>query len=123
MSLIPLSTAIIGANPFYASSAAMYGFIMLMTTLSFAIMRTYTMKKGLVHRDKDKKLTLNIFKVSIKARTKSFFGAAAYLLSIPLAFINVYLSFVCFAIPPIIFFIPDGIDDEAMANRISEKNG
>src|SRR5215217_3366336 len=112
MSLIPLATALIGANPKAPDSAALYGAIMLMTTLSFAIMRSYTLKKNLVHSDQDHEINKKIRWVSLKARTKSFIATASYLLSVPLAYVSVYLAYVFFLIPPAIFFIPDGIDDE-----------
>ena len=122
MSLIPLTTAMVGANPKAADAAAVYGAVMLMTTLSFAIMRSYTLKKNLVHKTKNREVSDTIRGVSLRARTKTFIGAAAYLLSVPLAYVSVYLSYVFFLIPPIIFFIPDGIDDESLAEKIGEKN-
>lgn len=122
MSLIPYTTALMGANPLLAPSAALYGFVMLMTTFSLALMRNHTLKKKLVHRDEDRRLTTTIYRVSLKARTKNWLGVGAYLLSIPLAYIYIYLAFICFLIPPIIFFIPHGIDDEKLAARVEEKN-
>lgn len=123
MSLIPFGTAMVGANPSLAISIALYGFIMMMTTLSFAIMRSYTLEKDLIHSDEDKALTDKVYTVSIKGKTKNYIGTAAYLVSIPLAYVNIYLAYACFIIPPILFFIPDGIDDEKIAERIEEKNG
>ena len=122
MSFIPLATAFVGSNPLIDESVAFYGLVMLMTTFSFAVMRTYSIRKRLIHRDPDKMLTAKIYRVTIKAKTKSYFGALAYLASIPLAFYNVYFSFACFAVPPILFFIPDGIDDEELSEKIMEKN-
>lgn len=122
MSLIPYATALIGANPLLEASAALYGFIMLMTTLSLALMRNHTLRKKLVHRDKDRALTTTVYRVSLQARTKNWIGVGAYLLSVPLAYVNIYLAFVCFFIPPVIFFIPHGVDDEKLAERIEEKN-
>jgi uncharacterized membrane protein len=122
MSLIPYATALMGANPLLAASAALYGFIMLLTTLSLALMRNHTLKRKLVHHDQDKALTTTVYRVSIKARTKNWLGAVAYLLSIPLAYVDIYFAFICFLIPPIIFFIPHGVDDEKLAARIEEKN-
>jgi len=122
MSLIPITTALISANPLLAESVAFYGFIMLMTTLSFAIMRSHTIRKNLVHKDKDKEITREIRGVTLKGRTKSFIGAAAYLCSVPLAYVSVYAAYFCFAVAPVIFFIPDGIDNEMLANKIEEKN-
>jgi hypothetical protein len=96
---------------------------MLMTTFAFAIMRAYSIRKKLVHQDKDKDVTKKIYNVSFRARAKSYAGTIAYLLAVPLAFVNVYISFACFVVPPVLFFIPDGIDDEELAEKISDKNG
>jgi hypothetical protein len=60
--------------------------------------------------------------VSIKARRKSIIGTAIYLISIPLAYVHVYLSYLCFLIPPVIFFIPEGIDNEQLAEKVAKKN-
>jgi uncharacterized membrane protein len=122
MSLIPLVTAIVGANPMLADSVAVYGIIMLLTTLSLALMRWYTLRKNLVHKVENKTLAKKIYSVSLKAKTKSYIGVAAYLVSIPLAYVSIYLAYLCFVIPAIIFFIPDGIDDEELAEKIIEKN-
>ena len=122
MSLIPLGTAMVSANPKIPDSAAVYGSILLLTTISFAIMRVYTLRKNLVHKDRDKQVTDTIRWVSLKARTKSIIGSLAYLCAIPLAYVNVYLAYFIFLIPPIIFFIPDGIDDERLAQKIEDKN-
>lgn len=122
MSLIPLGTAMVSANPKIPDSAAVYGSILLLTTISFAIMRVYTLRKNLVHKDRDKQVTDTIRWVSLKARTKSIIGSLAYLCAIPLAYVNVYLTYFIFLIPPVIFFIPDGIDDEGLAQKIEDKN-
>jgi uncharacterized membrane protein len=123
MSLIPISTAFVGANPMISEAVAFYGFIMLMTTFAFAIMRSYSIRKKLVHHDRDRSITIKIYRVSLKARTKSYIGAIGYLCSVPLAYVSVYLSFACFVVAPVLFFIPDGIDDEQLAEKISDKNG
>ena len=122
LSLIPMATEILGTRPFLSYSSVVYGFVMLMTTLAFTIMRIHASKKGLVHTDENPALTRKIQKLSIKAKTKSMIGTAAYLLSLPLALVSVYGSFLCFIIPPIIFFIPDGIDDDVLAEKIAKKN-
>jgi uncharacterized membrane protein len=122
MSLIPISTAFLGANPEDSDVVALYGAIMLMTTLSFAIMRSYTLKKNLVHKDPNKEIARQIRWVSLKARTKSFLATASYLVAVPLAYVNVHLCYIFLLIPAGIFFIPDGIDDEKLAQKIEDKN-
>lgn len=122
MSLIPLATAMIGANPLLPDTVAIYGFIMLMTTLSFAVMRSHTLKKNLVHTDRSAAITREIRWVTLKARTKTYIGTGAYFCSIPLAYLSVYAAYFCFLLTAIIFFIPDGIDDEELAQKIVDKN-
>ncbi len=122
MSLIPFASGVMGANPLLPTSAALYGFIMLMTTLSLALIRQYTLRKGLIHHDEDPSLDSKIHAASRHGTTKTYLGTAAYLLSIPLAFVSIWLAYLCFVIPPVIFFMPHGIDDEKLAARIEEKN-
>lgn len=121
ISIIPIATAIFGANPFLPTTVAIYGAVMLMTTLSFTVMRLHVSRKKLTHKDEDERLTKKIIKVSLKARTKSILGTLAYLLSIPLAFVSVYASYAFFVIPMAIFMIPDGVDDEKLAEKIADQ--
>jgi uncharacterized membrane protein len=122
LSLIPFATYIVGSNPFISISAIIYGIVMLLTNCSFLLMRHYSIRKDLVHKDKNRELTVNIFRVSMKARTKALLGTITYLVAIPLAYVSVYIAYICYTIPPIIFFIPDGIDDEKLAEKVAEKN-
>lgn len=119
LSLIPFATAIVGANPFIPLSPAIYGLVMLLTTASFVLMRSYSIRNKLVHIDKDKEIRRKIYKVSIRARTKGIIGASVYAASIPLAYVNVFIAYFLFAIPAIIFFIPEGIDSEKLVSNIS----
>ncbi|MBT1702167.1 TMEM175 family protein [Chryseosolibacter indicus] len=121
ISIIPVTTTMIGANPSDPLSVALYGGVMLLTTILLSVMRVYAERKALIHKEDDKNLNSKIFRMTSKARKKNYIGIVAYLISIPLAFISVYISFACFVIPPIIFFIPDGVDDEKLAEKIAEK--
>jgi uncharacterized membrane protein len=122
LSLIPFATSIVGANPFITISPVIYGSVMLLTTLSFMLMLVYSYRKQLMHKDSDRKLVFHIKKASLNAMKKAFIGSVVYLVAIPIAYINIYLSYFCFLIPPILFFIPKGIDDEELAERVAEKN-
>lgn len=122
MSLIPFVTGVLGGNPWLATSTALYGFIMLMTTLSLSFMHSHTLNKHLVHTDKELDVEKKIEKVSIKGKTKTYVGSAAYLASVPLAFVSVYLSYICFIIPIVLFLWPEGIDEEKLADKVIEKN-
>jgi hypothetical protein len=51
---------------------------------------------------------------------KSLVGAAVYGLSIPLAFISVYLSMAAFLIVPALFFMPDPVPGQAELEGIEK---
>lgn len=121
ISLVPLATATISANEKLPQAIAFYGAVLLLTTITLAIMRSYTIRKGLIHRDKDRTLDGKVRWVTMRSRTKSYVGAGAYLLAIVFAFININVAYLLFLLPPIIFFIPDGIDDEKLAEKLEEK--
>jgi len=122
MSLIPFVTGLIGANPVLPVSIALYGFIMLITSITLTYMRSYTIKKGLVHTDEEVKGKKKIQKAFIKSRTHNYMGSLVYLLSIPLAFVSVYISYACFIIPIILFLWPAKIDEEKLEEKIIKKN-
>src|SRR3954471_2021241 len=54
LSLIPFATAIVGSNPFIAVSALIYGIVMLLTNSSFLLMRHYSLRKKLLHTDRNR---------------------------------------------------------------------
>ena len=122
VSLIPFATAIVGTNPFIPIAPAIYGSVMLLTTLSLTLMRSYSIRKKLLHTDRDKSVNLKISRISIRSRTKAIIGTLVYLISIPLAYMNVYFSYAVFIIPPIIFFIPEGTANEKLAEKLVQKN-
>ena len=121
-SLIPFTTALIGANPLLSISVALYGGVLLMTSFSLAVMRAYAMNKQLMHRDKDKALTREIAVISRREKVKTFLATAAYLAAVVAAYINIYVAYFFLLIPPILFFLPNGLDNEDLANRVIEKN-
>ncbi len=120
-SLIPFATSIVGSNPFLTLSPAIYGAVMFLTNLSFLIMRDYSIRNKLLHKDSNRELTRRIVRVSFRGRTKSIIAVVLYLTSIPLAFVSVYLSYACMLIPPVIFFIPEAIDVDEEKIKSDEK--
>lgn len=122
LSLIPFPTSMLSGNPFLPESTAFYGIVLFMVAFSFAILRGYAVKRGLMHKGDGKLIQRQIAKVNKRAKLKNWVGMGAYFISIPLAYVSVYASFACFVIPPVLFFIPDGIDDEQLAEEINDKN-
>jgi uncharacterized membrane protein len=122
LSLIPFPTAMLGTNPFLPDSSAIYGIVLLMNAVAFAVMRHYVISRKLMF-DKDTiQFKKEINKVNERAKQKLIATIFLYFLSVPLAYYSVYFSFVCFIIPPILFFIPDGVDDEQLEEQIIEKS-
>lgn len=122
MSLIPLATSILGAYPLLPFSTALYGIVMLMTTFTLSFMRAYTIKKQLVHTDEVKEIEEKIYEVSAADKTKNHIATTAYLLSVALAFVSVYVSYFCFLIPIVLFLWPASIDEEKLSEKVIEKN-
>ncbi len=122
LSLIPFATALIGSNSFTPVAPALYGTVLFLTSVTFLVMKHYSLRKKLLHTDTSRELTYKIFKVSVMGRKKTIIGSIIYLIAIPLSFINVYAAYICFIIPAILFFIPDAIDNVVLAEKLSEKN-
>jgi uncharacterized membrane protein len=122
VSLIPFATGIVGTHFDVPWSPVIYGAVMFLATGSLIVMRQHSLRKSLLHKDQDKALTNQVHKVFLKGRKKAVIGAVIYLVAIPLSFVNVYVAYACFVVPPLLFFIPEGIDDEKLAERVDEKN-
>jgi len=120
--LIPFVTGNMGANPLLPISTALYGWVMLMTTVSLAWMRSHTINKKLVHTDEERIVKKKLLNLSLKERNQSFISSAVYLISIPVAYVSVYISYLCFLVPVILFLIPSSLDEESIADKIIQKN-
>lgn len=109
MSLIPFPTAMLGENPFLPEACLMYGAVMLMNAIAFRALWLYVDKYKLMYTENNTMLNKEIDEVNKRVRVKNLAAIAAYLISIPLAYISVYLSYICFLVLPSMFFIPDGV--------------
>lgn len=95
MSLIPLPTAFLSKYPFMPQAAMFYGFIMFMNAFAFMLMRRYIEVKA------------KLIPYNHLVQKSNLIASALYLLSIPLAFISVYLPYIIFVGIPIWYFLPD----------------
>lgn len=118
LSLIPFPTNMLGINPTLSYSTATYGAILFMAAFAMTLLRGYAIRNSLMHVKREKSLNKTIDKVNRSARIKNFIGMGAYLVSIPASFWSVYAAYACFTIMPLLFFIPDGIDDEQLAEKV-----
>lgn len=106
MSLIPFVTSFIGASPLLPQASAAYGLVFFFCATSFALLRNYAAgKANLVHE------TISTQRMR-RAQQKNLLGVSLYLLAALAAFLSVYISFVCFLIVPVMYFIPEKIIHE-----------
>jgi uncharacterized membrane protein len=122
LSLIPFTTAIVSANPQLEVSVSLYAAVLVCNSGCFFLMRHYTLRRHLVHEDKDAELTREIQQVSRRARRKALAGLFLYAGAVLLAWVNVYLAYACIVLPPTLFFLPEGIDKEVLAEKVAQKN-
>lgn len=102
MSIIPLCTNFIGANPLLWQTSSFYGIIFFMSALSFTMLRNYLLKKHLLHDRFSKE-------AHIKVRNKNRIALSIYLLAASTSIVSVYLSFVLFLVVPAMYFVPEKI--------------
>lgn len=95
MSLIPLPTAFLAAHPSLPQAAALYGAIMFLNALAFQLLRHYVEVKA-------KWIPINTM-----LQKSNKISTLLYLLSIPLAFTSVFLSYIIFIGIPAWYFLPD----------------
>lgn len=123
LSLIPFPTDLLGEAPMLTYSAAIYGVILFMASFSFLLLRGYAIRHNLMYVAEEKVLNRKLNKVTRRAILKNYIGMGAYLLSIAASFWSIYAAYACFTVAPVLFFIPDGIDAEALNDKIDEQTG
>jgi uncharacterized membrane protein len=98
MSLIPLSTAVFAANPFLPLAVAFYGAVLTANAVSFTQLHYYTVLLGAAgHGPRP------IQRLLLK---RDLVATLLYGLSVPLAYVSIYLSWAIFAALPAIYFSP-----------------
>jgi uncharacterized membrane protein len=95
MSLIPLPTAFLAKYPNSYQAVMLYGFVMFLTSLSFLLMRRYV------------EITAKFISYNPKLHRNNLISVSLYLVSIPLSYISVYLSFIIFVGIPLWYFLPE----------------
>lgn len=95
MSLIPLPTAFLAEHILLKEAVMFYGFIMFLNAFAFFLMRRHIEVK------------LKMIAYNKMIQTSNIISVSLYALSIPLAFLSVYISYLIFIGIPIWYFIPD----------------
>ncbi|MFD1612555.1 TMEM175 family protein [Sphingomonas tabacisoli] len=97
VSLIPMAARFFGSKVMSANAAALYGLVLLFCTASFGFLRVHAIKLA------EEELHRSIHRQVLR---KIWLTVAVYAASIPLSLLDVRLSWVCFLITPVMFFVP-----------------
>lgn len=95
MSLIPLPTSFLAKHPFLFQAVAFYGLVMFLNAFAFLLMRRYI------------EVNAKMIPYNRLIQRSNLVSTSLYLLSIPLGYISVYISYFIFLAIPIWYFIPD----------------
>jgi uncharacterized membrane protein len=99
MTLIPVSTAYLGDNPFDTVAVAAYGFVLAACSTAFTLLRWWLTRD---EHGRFSPLQAGILKKSVVA-------TLIYAASIPMAFASVYVAMAIFLVIPALFFVPDAL--------------
>jgi len=99
MSLIPFGTAYMGNNYHDPRAVALYGAILFLCGTAFSILRSAIT----AHHRKNE----DMLQYQYRTQIKNLFSIALYAASIPLAFIDVRISFFIFVFVALSYFLPE----------------
>jgi uncharacterized membrane protein len=112
LSLIPFVTGWVGENNFAQVPIALYGFVLLMSSLAYWILQLAILSK---HKQNSMVAT------ALTNNTKGLISVLLYAVSIPSAFIAKWLSELLFILVALIWLIPDRRIEEIIEEAIEEE--
>jgi len=97
VSLVPIATRFLGMHPMSSRAAAGYGLVAAACTAAFMLLRSHAARttQNEVHRG-----------IHRRVIRRTWVFLTIYLASIPLAFVNLWLAWLCFVIVPPMLFLP-----------------
>ena len=98
LSLIPVTTAWVGQNHLGSSASALYGFVLMMAGVAF-----YILQKAIIASQGEHSILAEALGRDWKGKA----SIMAYLLSIPLAFVSVWMSSFIFVMVAFMWLVPD----------------
>jgi uncharacterized membrane protein len=99
MSLVPFVTDFMGKNYREPLAVALYGLDLVLCSSGFYFLRAELIRQ--CHHDSA------LIEYNQRIQRKNFFSGCLYLLSVPLAYISIYASFLIFALIPAAYFLPE----------------
>jgi len=98
LSLIPFVTGWMGENHFSETPMALYGVVLLMAAIAFTILQKLVLSE---HG------TDSLLSKALRKNVKEKLSTILYVLAIPLAFVNPWISAAIFIIVALIWIVPD----------------
>ncbi len=98
LSLFPFSTAWLGENHWSSTPAAVYGFVLLMAAVAYALLQ-----RAILATEGEQSLLGR----ALGSDWKGKLSPALYLLAIPLSFVNAWIAIAIYASVAMIWLIPD----------------
>ena len=99
MSLVPFVTDYLGKNYREPMAVALYGLDLAMCASAFYLLRII-----LIEQDR---LDSGLTEYHTSIQRKNTFSGILYLLSVPLAYVSIFVSFFIFALIPAMYFLPE----------------
>jgi uncharacterized membrane protein len=96
---LPFPTAMLGDHPTSQFPVLFYAIVSFLMALNFFAFRIYTVRANLFEKPTEY--------MKIMGPKHSLPAIIVYALAILLAFVNVYLSWICFIIVPLLYFVPN----------------
>ena len=115
MSLVPFVTAYMGDHSRDPRAVAVYGVVLSLCSVSFAVLRSAIIEH---HRDNPE-----MVRYHRRIQSKNLQSLLLYLASIPLAFVDVRISFFIFVFVALSYFLPERKLAEAEAEAAAATRG
>jgi uncharacterized membrane protein len=108
LSLVPFTTGFMGENHLAPLPVALYGFVLCCSGVAFDLLRRAIALQHVAD--------VELSAVHRRSNRTNMITAALYLLSVPLAWVSVWLSVFIFLLVPVVYFMP-GRTIEKLAER------
>jgi uncharacterized membrane protein len=108
LSLVPFVTAWMGENHFAAAPTAMYGVVLLMAGVAYLILQ-----RRLIAIQGDNSMLARAVGRDLKGKT----SAILYLIAIPIAFVNRWISGAIYVFVALMWLVPDRRIERALAEQ------
>jgi len=108
LSLVPFVTAWMGENHFAAAPTAMYGVVLLMAGIAYLILQ-----RRLIAIQGDDSMLARAVGRDLKGKT----SAILYLIAIPIAFVNRWISGAIYVFVALMWLVPDRRIERALAEQ------